>query len=737
MRAYQIDLKSIESFYNTSFDCGLINRDLDEKNVPKDYRSFLFGVLKTIRSKLSATFLVSVVAFFVAGLFSYLNGLWSLLGITVFALLMVALVYVAECVILYGYERSYFSRIDSKHELVSVLRDGQRVDIPASQLLIGDILFLETGVVLRCDARVFESEHLYADEQFVFGATVPSLKRCDSIDGNNITAENQSNMLWKGSSISSGYGRAVVTALDDECYLSKTGGRKEKRQHSVYFAKQSNISRIVTYVYLILVLFVLLISVLFSDSKIESFLLTAVLSSLVIINPMAYITECSYYRMAKKLSGEGVYIRNVDAFDGMSGEKQIYFETDDLTENRLKYVDTINFAADSKSALSYFSLCVGDDALNKAIECSLCEWDLNYEQLNRKYPVFRRERDEVGNRYSLFSKNGSSVVVSVGHWMQMLPLLGGESEQLTKQIAELEQQGKFVCALASTAMDFIPSKLDVSAFAGEMSLIALVVFDVMVDEATKEIISRFKKVGLSVYLRGTGYSDSFVLQLASAYGMDYSADLTADACGFSVPQYSKDGPVVYESALQSVKEQASVVLKDEMKVQPIIYRVKCMFCGLRRFLNFLSIIGVATVGVATAHLLLNFDLSKLLFPLALLPIYFLLPAYYLMETTRNCVQFNRSYFLAAFCAFSAIVTVCMGCESSILSLCLSFVLLSLYLMVSVRQYRKFTRTDVLFLGLILVLILLPWIIMGTNDWSVSLVLALFPAVGAYLLDLLY
>ncbi len=310
------------------------------------------------------------------------------------------------------------------------------------------------------------------------------------------------------------------------------------------------------------------------------------------------------------------------------------------------------------------------------------------------------------------------------------------SEELKGQIDELERRGKFVCAMASESMNFIPSKLDVSAFNGEMSLIALLVFDVNVDENIRLVISRFKKVGTEVLLYSQ-YSDLFNEQLSTLYGAELLDPFDKKNCGFSDPQHKEFGPAVYESAPQNVKEQAAVVLSDSIKPQPVIYQVKCMFCGLRRCLNFLSIVGIATVFTAMMHLLQGFDLRMLVYPLLPLPLFVLLPCYYLMETTRNCAQYNRSYFLGVFCAFSMIVTFCLQCETSVLSLCLSFVILSAYLMISAHRYRKITKKDIVSLILFLVLMLLPWIIMGTDHWLTSMVLAIFPAIGAFLLDSLY
>ena len=172
MRAYQMDLSALEAFYNTNAEMGLCGDETPKPSDRKNVFGFVTGVFGVLRSKLSIAFFVSLFAFLIAGIFACLNGAWSLLWITLFAFLSAFMVLLAECVILYNYKQAFYHRIDSKRELVSVLRGGQAVDVPADSLHLGDILYLESGTIMHCDARVFEADNLYADENLVFGSSL-------------------------------------------------------------------------------------------------------------------------------------------------------------------------------------------------------------------------------------------------------------------------------------------------------------------------------------------------------------------------------------------------------------------------------------------------------------------------------------------------------------------------------------------------------------------------------------
>ena len=736
MRIFQMDKTALQRHFNVDLTFGRVNDRARKRNIFKRLVNGVVGTFKLLRTKLTFTCIVSLASFLIAAVFSYLNQSMEMFYLSLVSIPLSLLFPIVESAILYRYKRSYYNRIDSKRRKISVLREGKRRIISSYELQLGDVVYLEAGMVIPADIRIFESDSLYADDKRVFGSTIPSMKTCEPLDDPALTPEFQRNMAWKGSTIDSGNGIGIVSALGEDCYVDKTGGRKERKQHSFFFNMQSNVSRMFAYVYLFFVAIVLLIGVIFGDSKVEAFLIAGVLTSLITINPLSFITEWTYYRTAEKLNTEGALIRNFDAFDGMNREKEVYFDADDLLTNHLIYRETVAFSESEKNNLSYFSLCMGEGYYSDAVAKALEKYDLDFKTLDRKYPVFRRERDHCGNWYGLFSKNGHSIVVATGYWKMILPLLSHTDDSLFTHINALEQQGKYVCLVTSDVMDFIPHRLDVSEFSAGMRLCGMLVFDAELDNQAKTIISRFRKVGVSVNLLSQ-YSPVFSQRLTELYGMNRSYDSAPDTAGYSNPQHHDEAPAVYESASQSIKEQASLVLADGVKPQNIIYSVKCMFCGLKRSVNFLSIIVLALFIVAAALLLSAAEMNKVAPSLLSVLPAVLLPCNFLMETARNFLQYKRSYILGLLCAFSGVASLFFGLETAFLSLTLSFVALSVYLMISAMPYRKVRIFDIIILVGVLIIAFIPWMGFATNDLLSSLILAVFPAIGGILLDLLY
>lgn len=98
-----------------------------------------------------------------------------------------------------------------------VLRDGKEYNIDSENIVIGDILLLESGDRINADARIIESINLQVDESILTGESLNIKKDNQILSDNTILAERK-NMLYAGCSIITGRVQAIVisTGIDTE-----------------------------------------------------------------------------------------------------------------------------------------------------------------------------------------------------------------------------------------------------------------------------------------------------------------------------------------------------------------------------------------------------------------------------------------------------------------------------------------------------------------------------------------
>ncbi len=93
-----------------------------------------------------------------------------------------------------------------------VIRDGAEVKVPSIDLVAGDLLVLAEGDNIPADARVVEEYGLRANNAVLTGEAVPARKTADASLRDGISEVERPNLIFAGTSVVSGTGRAVVYA---------------------------------------------------------------------------------------------------------------------------------------------------------------------------------------------------------------------------------------------------------------------------------------------------------------------------------------------------------------------------------------------------------------------------------------------------------------------------------------------------------------------------------------------
>jgi Ca2+-transporting ATPase len=104
---------------------------------------------------------------------------------------------------------------------VVVLRDGREVQIPAREVVVGDVVVLKPGEPVSADARVIESHRLSANEAPLTGESLPVHKEpVEKLPPDTPVGERR-NLLHMGTVISGGAGRAIVVATGERTVLGR------------------------------------------------------------------------------------------------------------------------------------------------------------------------------------------------------------------------------------------------------------------------------------------------------------------------------------------------------------------------------------------------------------------------------------------------------------------------------------------------------------------------------------
>jgi len=101
-----------------------------------------------------------------------------------------------------------------------ILRDGEIIQSPASNIVPGDVIVLEAGDKIPADARLIKAASLSVDESILTGESVPVEKFTALIEG-KATIADMENMVHLGCAVVNGSGLAVVTATGMNTEIGK------------------------------------------------------------------------------------------------------------------------------------------------------------------------------------------------------------------------------------------------------------------------------------------------------------------------------------------------------------------------------------------------------------------------------------------------------------------------------------------------------------------------------------
>lgn len=99
-----------------------------------------------------------------------------------------------------------------------VRREGRVMEIPASELVVGDLVILEAGRIIPADLRLIQSVNLKIEESALTGESVPVDKNADMVADKEVGIGDRLNMAFSSTSVSYGRGEGVVvyTGMDTE-----------------------------------------------------------------------------------------------------------------------------------------------------------------------------------------------------------------------------------------------------------------------------------------------------------------------------------------------------------------------------------------------------------------------------------------------------------------------------------------------------------------------------------------
>ena len=319
-----------------------------------------------------------------------------------------------------------------------VLRDGVAVQLPARELVVGDVILLEAGDMIPADGRLIENASLKVDESALTGESLAVEKSMDIIL-EEAPLGDRTNMLFSGSFVTYGRGRAVVTNVGMQTEVGKIAGllKSTSEKQTPLQANLDDFGKKLSILILIFCGILFAISV-FRGEKISSaFMFAVALAVAAIPEALSSIVTIVLSFGTQKMAKEHAIIRKLQAVEGLGSVSVICSDkTGTLTQNKMTvedyYIDGKRITADAIDVADPAQRCLLDYSI-------LCNDSTNENGVEIGDPT-ETALINLGSRYGveaagvrkLYQREGELPFDSDRKMMSTLHRIDGENRMIVK-----------------------------------------------------------------------------------------------------------------------------------------------------------------------------------------------------------------------------------------------------------------------------------------------------------------
>lgn len=483
--------------------------------------------------------IILIIAAFISGVIGYIEGE----GITDSIIIMI--VVIVNAIIGVAQEAKAEKALEALQKLSShaakVIRNGKLDVIPSRELVVGDIVILETGDFVPADLRIIESINIKSQESSLTGESLPVEKISSIIEDTEIGIGDITNMLFSSSLITYGRGKGIVVETGMNTEVGKIAGiiSETVKDETPLQRKLNKLGKTLGVAALLICTIIFIIGLLYGKEPIDMFMTSVSLAVAAIPEGLAAVSTIVLAIGVQRMVRKNAIVKKLPAVETLGSASVICSDkTGTLTQNKMtvekivydgKIVDLKNIndddIKDNLEKLVYISmLCndtkVGPDKKLSGDPTETALVDMGFElyfspEIFEEFPrvdeiPFDSERKlmttihKIEDKYVVYTKGGVDELLKRCINYNINNSIKDDLQEYIKCIEKdnenMAKQALRVLGMAYKELDHIPSKEEMKEIENNLTYVGMVGMIDPPREEAKLAVEKCKSAGIKTVM---------------------------------------------------------------------------------------------------------------------------------------------------------------------------------------------------------------------------------------------
>ena len=400
-----------------------------------------------------------------------------------------------------------------------VRRNGKLIEIASSELVIGDMVILETGDIVPADIRLTETHSLKLEESSLTGESYAVDKQTHQLHLENLPIGDRNNMAFKSTIVSYGRGEGIVVATGMNTEIGRIAQLLQEEENLTPLQiKLANFTKKLSLIILVICAIVFVLGLLRGEDSIKMLFITISVAVAAIPEALPAIITISLAIGAKRLVKKNALIRRLPSVETLGSITYICSDkTGTITQNKMTVTDIwqpneiVSYQNLTAEQLLLFAMehnhDVSVDELKKfkgdPTEIALVTYTRDQHLYNESWTENKRVDElpfdsERKRMTTIYAINGKYMVITKGAVESVLKCCTTKDEvEILKTVNHFAQQGKRVLSYAVSVLDKLPSNISIHNIEHNLNFIGIVAMIDPPREEAKQAIADCHSAGIT------------------------------------------------------------------------------------------------------------------------------------------------------------------------------------------------------------------------------------------------